>query len=83
MIYFSGSTALHNTFQKYLTVFTTYIKQFGEIIECRVLKDRNSKSNKGVAFVQFSLRVQANNGKFSASRHAKTFHFTMTIILYA
>lgn len=36
--------------------------QFGEIIECRVLRDRNSKSNKGVAFVQFNLRVQANNG---------------------
>jgi RNA recognition motif-containing protein len=34
--------------------------QFGEIIECRVLKDRNLKSNRGVAFVQFALRSQAN-----------------------
>lgn len=37
--------------------------QFGEIIECRVLKDRNLKSNKGVAFVQFNLKSQADNGK--------------------
>eukprot|EP01039_Chlorochromonas_danica_P009414 gene9414-10399_t len=36
-------------------------KEFGEIIECRVLKDRNSKSNKGVAFVQFNVKSQANN----------------------
>eukprot|EP01035_Chromulina_nebulosa_P034144 gene34144-45780_t len=36
-------------------------KQFGEIIECRVLKDRNSRSNKGVAFVQFNLKSQANS----------------------
>lgn len=34
--------------------------QFGEIIECRVLKDRNMKANRGVAFVQFNLRSQAN-----------------------
>lgn len=38
--------------------------QFGEIIECRVLKDRNLKSNKGVAFVQFNLKSQADNGEF-------------------
>ncbi len=37
-------------------------KEFGDIIECRVLKDRNSRSNKGVAFVQFNLKSQANNG---------------------
>lgn len=37
--------------------------QFGDIIECRVLKDRNSRSNKGVAFVQFNLKSQANNGR--------------------
>ena len=36
-------------------------RQFGEIIECRVLKDRNSKTSKGVAFVQFNLKSQANN----------------------
>lgn len=35
--------------------------QFGEIIECRVLKDRNAKANKGVSFVQFGLKSQANN----------------------
>lgn len=40
-----------------------YFLQFGEIIECRVLKDRNSRSNKGVAFVQFNLKSQANSGK--------------------
>jgi RNA recognition motif. (a.k.a. RRM, RBD, or RNP domain) len=39
--------------------------QFGEIIECRVLKDRNSQGNKEVAFVQFNLKSQANNGKCS------------------
>lgn len=53
-----------------LSVIFTNI-QFGEIIECRVLKDRNSKSNKGVAFVQFSLRVQANNGELSTSKMLK------------
>lgn len=36
-------------------------KEFGEIIECRVLKDKNARSNKGVAFVQFNLKSQANN----------------------
>lgn len=36
-------------------------KEFGDIIECRVLKDRNSRSNKGVAFVQFNLKAQANS----------------------
>lgn len=40
-------------------------KEFGEIIECRVLKDRNSKVNKGVAFVQFNVKAQANNGKLT------------------
>ena len=37
--------------------------QFGEIIECRVLKDRNTQVNKGVAFVQFNVKAQANSGK--------------------
>ena len=46
----------------YSTMFAIYF-QFGEIIECRVLKDRNLKSNKGVAFVQFNLKSQADNGE--------------------
>ena len=29
--------------------------QFGEIIECRVLKDRNAKASKGVSFVQVQI----------------------------
>lgn len=36
-------------------------QEFGEIIECRVLKDRNARQNKGVAFVQFNVKAQANN----------------------
>lgn len=36
-------------------------KEFGEIIECRVLKDRNTQVNKGVAFVQFNVKAQANS----------------------
>lgn len=47
----------------FLTVFFVWVLQFGEIIECRVLKDRNARSNKGVAFVQFDNKAQANNGK--------------------
>lgn len=35
--------------------------QFGEIIECRVLQDRQTKSNRGVAFVQFSSKTESNN----------------------
>jgi hypothetical protein len=38
------------------------VAQFGEIIECRVLKERNALQSKGVAFVQFNLKSQANNG---------------------
>jgi len=35
---------------------------FGEIIECRVLKDhRNASNSKGVAFIQYNLKSQANN----------------------
>eukprot|EP01041_Mallomonas_annulata_P011099 gene11099-23200_t len=34
--------------------------QFGDIIECRVLRDKNSGANKGVAFVQFNVRAEAN-----------------------
>jgi len=35
---------------------------FGEIIECRVLKDhRNIANSKGVAFIQYNLKSQANN----------------------
>lgn len=35
---------------------------FGEIIECRVLKDhRNVTNSKGVAFIQYNLKSQANN----------------------
>ena len=37
--------------------------QFGEIIECRVLRDKNSKFSKGVAFVQFNVKAQATSGK--------------------
>ena len=47
---------------KLLSQVEFFWKQFGEIIECRVLKDRNSRSNKGVAFVQFNLKSQANSG---------------------
>jgi len=35
--------------------------EFGQIIECRLLKDKMTKLNKGVAFVQFNLKSQANN----------------------
>jgi ABC-type xylose transport system substrate-binding protein len=55
---------------KHISLYVTFTNiQFGEIIECRVLKDRNSKSNKGVAFVQFSLRVQANNGELLPQKY--------------
>lgn len=30
-----------------------------------MLKDKNARANKGVAFVQFNLKSQANNGEFS------------------
>jgi len=33
---------------------------FGNIIECRVLKDHSFGTSKGVAFVQFNLRSEAN-----------------------
>jgi len=36
-------------------------KEFGEIIECRVLKDKVNRASKGVAFVQFDNRMQAND----------------------
>ena len=37
--------------------------RFGDIIECRVLKDgKGSKMSKGVAFVQFNRRIQAEAG---------------------
>lgn len=36
-------------------------KEFGEIIECRVLKEPSTKVSKGVAFVQFNVKSQANN----------------------
>jgi RNA recognition motif-containing protein len=36
-------------------------QEFGEIIECRVLRDKNSKFSKGVAFVQFNLKTQATS----------------------
>jgi hypothetical protein len=29
-----------------------------------VLKDKNSRTNKGVAFVQFDTKTQANNGEY-------------------
>ena len=67
----------------FLTVFCLP-SQFGEIIESRVLKDRNSKSNKGVAFVQFNLRIQASHGTymiilfgiaFEVFLHLLIFHF--------
>jgi len=35
--------------------------QYGNIIECRVLQDRSTKSNRGVAFIQFNTRQEANN----------------------
>eukprot|EP01038_Epipyxis_sp_PR26KG_P004924 gene4924-6890_t len=35
--------------------------QFGEIIECRVLQDKNTRNMKGVAFVQYNLKAQADN----------------------
>mmetsp|Transcript_18914 Transcript_18914/g.19034 ORF Transcript_18914/g.19034 Transcript_18914/m.19034 type:complete len:437 (-) Transcript_18914:383-1693(-) len=46
-------------------VYTEYdvanlFSQFGDIIECRVLKDKQSGANKGVAFVQFNVRGEAN-----------------------
>lgn len=34
--------------------------QFGDIIECRLLKDRQSGINKGVAFVQYNVRMEAS-----------------------
>ena len=34
-------------------------KSYGEIIECRVLRDPETTVNKGVAFVQFSIREEA------------------------
>lgn len=43
--------------QSVLTLFS----QYGNIIECRVLQDRSTKSNRGVAFIQFSSRHEANN----------------------
>eukprot|EP01042_Synura_sphagnicola_P030938 gene30938-39840_t len=36
-------------------------QEFGEIIECRVLRDKNSKFSKGVAFVQFNVKAQATS----------------------
>jgi len=36
-------------------------KQFGDIIECRVLKTEGGDMNRGVAFVQFNLKSQADN----------------------
>ena len=35
-------------------------KDFGEIIECRVLKDKNSSLNRGVSFVQFANKKQSD-----------------------
>jgi hypothetical protein len=52
----------------YSFILAFFILQFGEIIECRVLKDQNLRSNKGVAFVQFNLKSQANNGMFYFKR---------------
>jgi len=37
-----------------------FFSQFGDIIECRVLKDKHSGVHKGVAFVQFNVRGEAN-----------------------
>lgn len=34
--------------------------QYGEIIECRILKNQYTRENKGVAFIQFANRQQAN-----------------------
>jgi len=39
---------------------TNLFRQFGEIIECRLLKDRQTGVNKGVAFVQFNIRAEAD-----------------------
>lgn len=38
----------------------TLFAQFGDIIECRILKDGKSGFNKGVAFVQFNVRDEAS-----------------------
>ena len=35
-------------------------KDCGEIIECRVLKDKNSTVNRGVSFVQFANKKQCD-----------------------
>lgn len=39
------------------------VAQFGEIIECRVLKDKDSSCNRGVAFVQYNIRSEATDGE--------------------
>lgn len=57
-------------------------QQFGEIIECRVLKDRNLKSNKGVAFVQFSLRIQANNGQLILATCTRSSILSLELLIY-
>eukprot|EP01041_Mallomonas_annulata_P011100 gene11100-23201_t len=57
--------------------------QFGEIIECRLLKDRQSGINKGVAFVQFNVRAEANRAAMTLSGHCIEGSDKPLIIKYA
>ena len=43
------------------TMYHLFVTQFGAIIECNVLK-----GNRGVAFIQFYNRTEAENGKMDA-----------------
>ena len=52
--------------------------QFGEIVECRVIKVKSDKSNKAVAFVQFNSQAQAKNGKHAENDSATYVNLCLT-----
>ena len=61
IIYFSSGKSLNveviSSFTEYDQIDMTLYYFF-----CLVLQDRQTKANRGVAFVQFSNRNEANNG---------------------